>query len=89
MRSFIPSLFLLLSAASDLHAAHLPGPPAARHPPAGDPEPGGVQPHHGMDYQQPAAVTAPQRPLAHLRIPLVALGHLLQGPQRLGEPEER
>lgn len=42
------------------HSAHLPGPPSARHPPAGDPEPGCLQPHHGVDDQQPAAVAAPQ-----------------------------
>lgn len=71
------------------HAAHLPGPPSARHPPAGDPEPGSLQPHHRVDYQQPAAVPAPQWPLPHLWIPVLALWHLLQRPQRLGKPAER
>lgn len=39
---------------------YLQGPPAACHPPAGDPEPGSLQPHHSVDYQQPAAVSASQ-----------------------------
>lgn len=42
------------------HTAHLQGPSSACHPPAGDPEPGSLQPHHSMDYQQPTAVSAPQ-----------------------------
>lgn len=54
--SFIPPLHVF----SVLHAAHLQGPPSARHPPAGDPEPGCLQPHHGVDDQQPAAVPAAQ-----------------------------
>lgn len=73
-----PLFFLHFSFISSvLHAAHLQGPSSARHPAAGDPEPGGVQPHHSMDYQQLAAVSAPQRPLPHLWIPLIALRHLL------------
>ena len=83
------SILTFLFTSSVLHAAHLQGPAPACHPPAGDPEPGSVQPHHRVDYQQPAAVPAPQWPLPHLRIPLVALRHLIQRPQRLREPEER
>lgn len=59
------------------HTAHLQGSSPVSHPPARDPEPGGVQPHHSVDYQQLAAISAPQWPFSHLWIPLIALRHLL------------
>lgn len=60
MRSAGSNFSSCLHVFSVLQSAHLPGPPSARHPPAGDPEPGCLQPHHGVDDQQPAAVAAPQ-----------------------------